>query len=82
MAWLAGSGLSWLTAARRPLDRATEDWIPDGTPGAIPVQGLFIKTGRGALGWIMAASSGGLMTDLVTGRKPHIVLGGPGIECH
>jgi D-amino-acid dehydrogenase len=47
---------------------------PDGTPvvGASPVQRLFINTGHGTLGWTMAAGSGRLMADLVTGRRPDI----------
>jgi D-amino-acid dehydrogenase len=55
---------------------------PDGTPvvGATPVQGLFINTGHGTLGWTMAAGSGRLIADLVTGRKPDIDPDGFGID--
>ena len=47
---------------------------PDGTPviGATPVQGLWLNTGHGTLGWTMCAGSGRLIADLVSGRKPEI----------
>jgi len=47
---------------------------PDSTPvvGATSVQRLFIDTGHGTLGWTMAAGSGRLIADLVTGRTPDI----------
>ncbi|CAM4086494.1 D-amino acid dehydrogenase [Roseateles saccharophilus] len=47
---------------------------PDGTPiiGATSVQGLYLNTGHGTLGWTMACGSGQLLADLVTGRKPGI----------
>jgi D-amino-acid dehydrogenase len=55
---------------------------PDGTPvvGATPVQRLFINTGHGTLGWTMAAGSGRLIADLVTGRRPDIDPDGFGID--
>jgi D-amino-acid dehydrogenase len=47
---------------------------PDSTPvvGACPVQGLFLNTGHGTLGWTMACGSAQLTADLMTGRKPAI----------
>lgn len=47
---------------------------PDGTPivGPTSVQGLFLNTGHGTLGWTMACGSGQLLADLVSGRKPGI----------
>lgn len=55
---------------------------PDGTPvvGATCVQRLFVDTGHGTLGWTMAAGSGRLIADLVTGRKPDIDPDGLGID--
>lgn len=55
---------------------------PDGTPivGATPVQGLYLNTGHGTLGWTMAAGSGRLIADLVVGRRPEIDPEGLGIE--
>jgi D-amino-acid dehydrogenase len=47
---------------------------PDGTPivGATPVQNLLLATGHGTLGWTMAAGTGRVIADLVSGRKPEI----------
>jgi len=47
---------------------------PDSTPvvGDCPVQGLFLNTGHGTLGWTMACGSAQLTADLLTGRKPAI----------
>jgi D-amino-acid dehydrogenase len=47
---------------------------PDGTPiiGPTRVPGLFVNTGHGTLGWTMAAGSGRLMADLVSGAEPEI----------
>lgn len=47
---------------------------PDGTPviGATPVQGLWLNTGHGTLGWTMSTGSGRLIADLVSGRAPDI----------
>jgi D-amino-acid dehydrogenase len=55
---------------------------PDSTPivGATPVGRLFLSTGHGTLGWTMAAGSGRLIADLVTGRAPEIDADGLGIE--
>jgi D-amino-acid dehydrogenase len=50
---------------------------PDGTPivGRSPIPNLFLNTGHGTLGWTMAAGSGRLMDDLISGRKGDIESG-------
>jgi D-amino-acid dehydrogenase len=47
---------------------------PDGTPivGGTRYPNLYISTGHGTLGWTMAAGTGRVIADLVTGRKPQI----------
>ena len=47
---------------------------PDGTPiiGATPVSNLFLSTGHGTLGWTMAAGTGRLMADIISGRPTDI----------
>ncbi|TNC72585.1 D-amino acid dehydrogenase [Rubellimicrobium roseum] len=47
---------------------------PDGTPvvGRTPVPGLFLNTGHGTLGWTMAAGSGRVLADIVSGRRSEI----------
>jgi D-amino-acid dehydrogenase len=47
---------------------------PDGTPlvGATAVRGLYLATGHGTLGWTMAAGTGRLLADLISGRAPQI----------
>jgi D-amino-acid dehydrogenase len=48
---------------------------PDGTPvlgRSGPYANLFINTGHGTLGWTMAAGSGRVLADLVSGRQPEI----------
>jgi D-amino-acid dehydrogenase len=51
---------------------------PDGTPiiGPTPIGNLLLATGHGTLGWTMAAGTGRLIADLVSGRKPEIDLDG------
>ena len=51
---------------------------PDGTPivGATPVQNLLLATGHGTLGWTMAAGTGRVIADMVSGRPPEIDVGG------
>ena len=44
------------------------------------LEGLWLRTGHGTLGWTMAAGSGRLTTDRVTGRRPDIDPDGFGIE--
>jgi D-amino-acid dehydrogenase len=47
---------------------------PDGTPivGTTPVPNLLLATGHGTLGWTMAAGTGRVIADLVSGRAPDI----------
>lgn len=47
---------------------------PDGTPilGPTAIQGLWLATGHGTLGWTMAAGTGRLMADWMGGRKAEI----------
>ena len=47
---------------------------PDGTPivGATPLPNLLLATGHGTLGWTMAAGTGRVIADLVSGRAPDI----------
>jgi D-amino-acid dehydrogenase len=47
---------------------------PDGTPilGRSPVSNLYLNTGHGTLGWTMAAGSGRVLADIVSGRKTDI----------
>ncbi|HEX5803883.1 MAG TPA: D-amino acid dehydrogenase, partial [Azospira sp.] len=33
---------------------------------------LFLSTGHGTLGWTMAAGTGRVMADLISGRRPEI----------
>ncbi|HEY6512009.1 MAG TPA: D-amino acid dehydrogenase [Burkholderiaceae bacterium] len=51
---------------------------PDGTPiiGPTPLSNLLLATGHGTLGWTMAAGTGRVIADLVSGRKPEIDLDG------
>lgn len=50
---------------------------PDGPPivGPTPVDGLYLNTGHGTLGWTMACGSGRVLADLISGRKPEIDVG-------
>jgi D-amino-acid dehydrogenase len=47
---------------------------PDGTPvvGRSPIQNLFLNTGHGTLGWTMAAGSGRVLADLMSGKHAEI----------
>jgi len=47
---------------------------PDGTPivGTTPIANLLLATGHGTLGWTMAAGTGRVIADLVSGRQPDI----------
>jgi D-amino-acid dehydrogenase len=47
---------------------------PDGTPivGRSPIVNLFLNTGHGTLGWTMAAGSGRVLADIVSGRRAEI----------
>jgi D-amino-acid dehydrogenase len=50
---------------------------PDGTPiiGPTRYANLLVATGHGTLGWTMAAGTGRVVADLVSGRKPEIDVG-------
>ncbi|PTE14533.1 D-amino acid dehydrogenase [Pseudogemmobacter blasticus] len=47
---------------------------PDGTPlvGRSTVPNLFLNTGHGTLGWTMAAGSGRVLADMMSGRTTEI----------
>lgn len=47
---------------------------PDGPPviGKSGIANLWFNTGHGTLGWTMAAGSGRLMSDLISGKTPEI----------
>jgi D-amino-acid dehydrogenase len=51
---------------------------PDGTPviGGTPIDNLWLATGHGTLGWTMAAGTGKVMADVISGRMPAIDLDG------
>jgi len=51
---------------------------PDGTPiiGPTRYRNLWLSTGHGTLGWTMAAGSGRVMADVISGRRPEIDLDG------
>jgi D-amino-acid dehydrogenase len=47
---------------------------PDGTPvlGPTKLANLYLNTGHGTLGWTMAAGSGRVLADLISGRQAEI----------
>ena len=51
---------------------------PDGTPvvGATRLPNLYLATGHGTLGWTMAAGTGRVIADVISGRKPGIDMSG------
>jgi D-amino-acid dehydrogenase len=51
---------------------------PDGTPvvGATRLPNLYLATGHGTLGWTMAAGTGRVMADVISGRQPGIDMDG------
>jgi D-amino-acid dehydrogenase len=55
---------------------------PDGTPilGACRVKHLLLCTGHGTLGWTMAAGTGRVMADLISGKAPDIDMEGLGLD--
>jgi len=55
---------------------------PDGTPIVGPTRypNLYAATGHGTLGWTMAAGTGRVVADLISGRKPEIDLEGLTLE--
>ncbi|MBS0307911.1 MAG: D-amino acid dehydrogenase [Proteobacteria bacterium] len=52
--------------------------LPDGPPllGATPIKNLYINIGHGSTGWAMAAGSGLVLADIVSGRVPEIDMDG------
>ncbi|MDB5763745.1 MAG: D-amino acid dehydrogenase [Herminiimonas sp.] len=52
--------------------------LPDGPPllGATPVKNVFVNIGHGSAGWAMAAGSGKVLADLISGQAPDIDLDG------
>ena len=52
--------------------------LPDGPPllGSTPVRNLYINIGHGSSGWLMAAGSGKVVADIVSGRAPEIDMDG------
>jgi D-amino-acid dehydrogenase len=55
---------------------------PDGPPVIGPTRyaNLFLNTGHGTLGWTMAAGSGRVLADVISGRRPEIDLKGLTLE--
>jgi D-amino-acid dehydrogenase len=55
---------------------------PDGTPivGPTHYPNLLLATGHGTLGWTMAAGTGRVIADLLSGRPPEIALDGLTLE--
>jgi len=55
---------------------------PDGTPivGATRLPNLYLATGHGTLGWTMAAGTGRVMADVISGRAPDVDLAGLTVE--
>ena len=51
---------------------------PDGCPylGPTPIEGLYLNTGHGHLGWTMACGAARIVSDLICGRDPGIDLTG------
>ncbi|MDH4110482.1 MAG: D-amino acid dehydrogenase [Gammaproteobacteria bacterium] len=51
---------------------------PDGTPiiGGTAIDNLYLSTGHGTLGWTMAAGTGRVIADLISGRTPEISMDG------
>ena len=48
--------------------------LPDGVPviGPTPLSNVYVNLGHGASGWAMAAGSGKLIADMISGRPPDI----------
>lgn len=68
----------------RILESAPNGWTglrpmtPDGAPllGPTPIDGLYLNTGHGAMGWTHAAGSAHVLADLIEQRDPAIDLTG------
>jgi D-amino-acid dehydrogenase len=52
--------------------------LPDGPPvlGATPIPNLFLNTGHGSSGWVMACGSAHVLADILAGQAPEIDLEG------
>lgn len=52
--------------------------LPDGPPllGATPVPNVYVNIGHGSSGWAMAAGSGKVVADVVSGSAPEIDIDG------
>lgn len=52
--------------------------LPDGVPllGATPLRGVYLNIGHGSSSWAMAAGSGKLVADIVSGYAPEIDMDG------
>ena len=52
--------------------------LPDGPPvlGRTPIGNLFLNTGHGSTGWVMAVGSARVVADVIAGREPEIDLEG------
>jgi D-amino-acid dehydrogenase len=48
--------------------------------GGTRLSNLFLATGHGTLGWTMAAGTGRVIADLVSGRPPDIDMEGLTVE--
>lgn len=61
----ASAGTFW--SGLRPM-------TPDGTPviGRTSIEGLFLNTGHGTLGWTMSSGSARVIADLVSNKKPEV----------
>ena len=61
-------------AARATFWAGLRPMTPDGTPiiGRTGLGNLFLNTGHGTLGWTMAAGSGRVLADIISGRAPDI----------
>lgn len=55
---------------------------PDGPPliGKSPISNLYLNTGHGTLGWTMAAGSGRVLADIISGKAPEIDVNGLGLK--
>lgn len=52
--------------------------LPDGVPllGATPIRNVYLNIGHGSNGWAMAAGSGKVLADIISGRAPDIDMDG------
>lgn len=69
------------------LDRASfwcglRPMTPDGPPvlGSTPIEGLFLNTGHGTLGWTMACGSARLVADIISRQPTDVDTAGLGMK--